>query len=185
MQLKSFRVQKFRNIEDSGLVELLGPLTCVVGKNQSGKSALLRALHKFNPHHAEPYDMRREWPRGQRTKRSEKQVVCEVHFGLTSEEENALGALAGRTVNVSEQGVVVTKNYAGTYDIQFPGHPDLFPNPLHSNSIDLICRSLPRPTEPVGANFRQAAIECIREAERYAKEGRFDELADLCTRHEE
>ena len=185
MQLKSFRVQEFRNIEDSGLVELLGPLTCVVGKNQSGKSALLRALHKFNPHRAEPYDMRREWPRGQRTKRSEKQIVCEVHFDLTPEEENALGALAGRTVNVSEHGVVVTKNYAGTYEIRFPGHPDLFPNPLHSNSIDLICRSLPRPTEPVGGNFRQAAIECIGEAERYAKEGRFDELADLRTRHEE
>ena len=33
MQLKSFRVQKYRNIEDSGQVELLDALTCVVGKN--------------------------------------------------------------------------------------------------------------------------------------------------------
>ena len=41
MQLKSFRVQKYRNIEDSGEVELLDALTCVVGKNQAGKSALL------------------------------------------------------------------------------------------------------------------------------------------------
>ena len=62
MQLKAFRVQKFRNIEDSGEVELLDALTCVVGKNQAGKSALLRALHKFNPHLPAPYDMRREWP---------------------------------------------------------------------------------------------------------------------------
>ena len=80
MQLKAFRVQKFRNIEDSGEVELLDALTCVVGKNQAGKSALLRALHKFNPHLPDPYDMRREWPRGQRTKRNKQQAVCEVQF---------------------------------------------------------------------------------------------------------
>ena len=180
----SFRVRKFRNIEDSGLVELLGPLTCVVGRNQSGKSALLRALHKFNPHRAAPYDMRREWPRGQRTKRSEKQVVCEVHFDLTPDEVKALGALAGRPVNVSEQGIVVTKNYAGKYELQFPKQPDLFPNSLYPNFIDSICRGLPRPTEPMGDNFRQAATECIAEAEQHAKEGRFEELTDLYTRHE-
>ena len=84
MQLKAFRVQKFRNIEDSGEIELLDALTCVVGKNQAGKSALLRALHKFNPHLPAPYDMRREWPRGQRTKRNEKQVVCDSIAGLDS-----------------------------------------------------------------------------------------------------
>ena len=90
MQLKSFRVRKFRNIEDSGEVELLDALTCVVGKNQAGKSALLRALHKFNPHRPAPYDMRREWPRGQRTDRNEKQVVCEVHVVLSPEELETL-----------------------------------------------------------------------------------------------
>ena len=92
MQLTSFRVQKFRNIEDSGEVELL---TCVVGKNQAGKSALLRALHKFNPHRPAPYDMRREWPRGQRTDRNAKQVVCEVHFALSPEEVKTLTEIAG------------------------------------------------------------------------------------------
>ena len=89
MQLKSFRVRKFRNIEDSGEVELLDALTCVVGKNQAGKSALLRALHKFNPHRPGRYDMRREWPRGQRTVRNE--VVCEVHSALAPEELETLG----------------------------------------------------------------------------------------------
>ena len=74
MQRKAFRVQKFRNIEDSGEVELLDALTCVVGKNQAGKSALLRALHKFNPHLPAPYDMRREWPRGQRNRSSARCV---------------------------------------------------------------------------------------------------------------
>ena len=76
MDLKAFRVKKFRNIEDSREVELLDALTCVVGKNQAGKSALYERCTSSNPHLPAPYDMRREWPRGQRTKRNEKQAAC-------------------------------------------------------------------------------------------------------------
>ena len=111
MQLKAFRVQKFRNIEDSGEIELLDALTCVVGKNQAGKSALLRALHKFNPHLPAPYDMRREWPRGQRTKRNEKQVVCEVRFTLSPGELKKLGEIAGQELSGAE--VVVAAHRRG------------------------------------------------------------------------
>jgi recombinational DNA repair ATPase RecF len=50
MQLTAFRILKYRNIEDSGLIKLADHLTCIVGKNQSGKTNLLRGLHKFNPH---------------------------------------------------------------------------------------------------------------------------------------
>ena len=34
MDIISFRVRKYRNIQDSGEVELLDRLTCIVGKNQ-------------------------------------------------------------------------------------------------------------------------------------------------------
>ncbi len=112
MHLKAFRVKKFRNIEDSGEVELLDALTCVVGKNQAGKSALLRALHKFNPHLPDPYDMRSEWPRGQRTQRNNKQAVCEVRFTLSPEEVKKLAEIAGQ--EVSDENVVVTKDYEET-----------------------------------------------------------------------
>ena len=50
MQLTAFRVFKYRNIGDSGLVNLSDRLTCIVGKNQSGKTNLLKALQKLNPH---------------------------------------------------------------------------------------------------------------------------------------
>ena len=181
MQLKSFRVQKFRNIEDSGEVELLDALTCVVGKNQAGKSALLRALHKFNPHRSEPYDMRREWPRGQRTDRNDQQVVCEVHFILSPEELETLGEIAGQALSGTE--VVVTRDYTGNFEIQFPKDPTLFPDALHPNSIDSICQNLPRLTEEVGENFRLAATECAREATQCAREGRFEKLASVRDQH--
>src|SRR5271155_4227618 len=48
MQLTAFRILKYRNIEDSGLIKLADHLTCIVGKNQSGKTNLLRGLHKFS-----------------------------------------------------------------------------------------------------------------------------------------
>ena len=164
MQLKAFRVQKFRNIEDSGEVELLDALTCVVGKNQAGKSALLRALHKFNPHLPAPYDMRREWPRGQRTARNKEQVVCEVRFKLSPEELKTLGEIAGQELSRPE--VIVTRDYAGNFAIQFPKDSPLFPTTLHPDSIDSICQNLPQLTEPVGENFRAEATKCILEARR-------------------
>ena len=181
MQLKSFRVRKFRNIEDSGEVELLDALTCVVGKNQAGKSALLRALHKFNPHRPAPYDMRREWPRGQRTDRNEKQVVCEVHFALSPEELETLAEIAGQELSSAE--VVVTRDYAGNFEIQFPKDPTLFPNALHPNSIDSICQNLLRPTEEVGDNFLPVAIKCVQETTQCAREGRFEKLASIRDQH--
>ena len=132
MHLKAFRVKKFRNIEDSGEVELLDALTCVVGKNQAGKSALLRALHKFNPHLPDPYDMRSEWPRGQRTQRNNKQAVCEVRFTLSPEEVKKLAEIVGQ--EVSDENVVVTKDYEGNYEIEFPEDSALFPSALHPSS---------------------------------------------------
>jgi predicted ATP-dependent endonuclease of OLD family len=67
MHLSAFRVFKYRNIGDSGLVTLADRLNCIVGKNQSGKTNLLKALQKFNPHDkAVKYDVRTDWPRGSR-----------------------------------------------------------------------------------------------------------------------
>ena len=182
MQLSAFRVKKFRNIEDSGEVELLDPLTCVVGKNQAGKSALLRALHKFNPHIPAPYDMRREWPRGQRTKRDLEQVVCEVRFTLSPEDLKELEEIAGQ--QLSGVNVIVTKDYEGNFKVEFPEDSTLFPKTLHPSSIDTICQDLPEATEPMGEEFRAQAIKCIEEAKQYAKDGRFDELTRrVRTRH--
>ncbi len=48
MLLKSARVENFKCIEDSSEFAV-GPVTCLVGKNESGKTALLQAIYKLNP----------------------------------------------------------------------------------------------------------------------------------------
>ena len=48
MKLTKARVQKYKCVEDSGEWHV-DQVTCLVGKNESGKSALLEALYKLNP----------------------------------------------------------------------------------------------------------------------------------------
>ena len=48
MKLTQARVTNFKSIEDSGWVSLDG-VTCMVGKNESGKTAFLNALRRLNP----------------------------------------------------------------------------------------------------------------------------------------
>jgi len=181
MKIRSFRVRKYRNIEESRDIELLDDLTCIVGKNQSGKTALLRALHKFNPHRPDAYDIRREWPRGQRTKQNKNQVVCEVRFELDEEDKKHLAGLTQKSMSANE--VIITKDYGGNFEIHVPDEPNLFPDALHPNDIDKACETLVEPANPVGENFAAASGECVEEAKRFAREGRFGELSALRERH--
>jgi AAA domain, putative AbiEii toxin, Type IV TA system len=48
MKLKRVRVQNFRSVIDSGVFSV-DQVTCLVGKNESGKSAVLDAVYKLNP----------------------------------------------------------------------------------------------------------------------------------------
>jgi predicted ATP-binding protein involved in virulence len=54
MKLARMRVEVFENFIDSTEVEVEPDVTCLVGKNESGKTALLRALYRLNP--ARPVD---------------------------------------------------------------------------------------------------------------------------------
>ena len=47
MKLTKVRVQNYRSVEDSGEFEI-GDLTCLVGKNEAGKTALLSAMRGFS-----------------------------------------------------------------------------------------------------------------------------------------
>jgi hypothetical protein len=48
MKLKSFQVLNFQSVIDSGEIGV-DDVACLVGKNEAGKSALLKALYRMNP----------------------------------------------------------------------------------------------------------------------------------------
>jgi AAA15 family ATPase/GTPase len=64
MKLVAFHVHEYKSARDSNSIAV-GDVTCIVGKNESGKSILLQALYKLNPIIAEHgnYDVVDEYPR--------------------------------------------------------------------------------------------------------------------------
>ncbi|MFC7289318.1 AAA family ATPase [Herminiimonas glaciei] len=67
MKLIKVRVQNYRSIEDSGEFEI-GDLTCLVGKNEAGKTALLSAIRGFRPSQDFEFDETIDYPRRFSTK---------------------------------------------------------------------------------------------------------------------
>lgn len=174
MKLTGFRVQMFKGVIDSGSVEL-EDLTVLVGKNEAGKTTLLKALHKLNPATPEPYEIEREWPRGRRSSRSEEQVVCTGRFNLDASELDALRKLTDQSVEL--EFLDVTRNYANNIEVLFP--EALFPQRLHPNDVDRVCGELPELAEPAGEAFRAAVVQAREKVQRLARDGLFSGLANI------
>lgn len=62
MKLTKVRVQNYRSVEDSGEFEV-GDLTCLVGKNEAGKTALLSAMRGLKPSQPFEFDEPIDYPR--------------------------------------------------------------------------------------------------------------------------
>lgn len=178
MQLKAYRITMYKCIIDSGWIDV-SPLTVLVGKNESGKTSLLKALHKLNPFQREPYRIANEWPRGRRNQRDPSQVVCDALFKLNPEEVTEVESLTGERLDKNE--VNVTRNYAGNIEIRLPAN---FSDKLHPNDIDTILSCLPQIKEPVSDEFREKALNCMDDVRRLASEGRFTDLSQIRSTHE-
>jgi predicted ATP-binding protein involved in virulence len=48
MKLKEFNVREFQSVWESGPIKV-DEITCLVGKNEAGKTSLLKALYRLNP----------------------------------------------------------------------------------------------------------------------------------------
>ena len=112
MILKSFHVRKYKNVDSSGEVCVEPGVTCLVGKNESGKTALLQALYRLNPlptGHPETFAELRDYPR--RHYGSDRERVPETRpvtatFELEDEDLEAVEAAHGRGVLASRRVTV-------------------------------------------------------------------------------
>ncbi|MGA3046344.1 MAG: AAA family ATPase [Terracidiphilus sp.] len=66
MKLVSFQVRDFKSVYDSGRIDV-SDVTCLVGKNESGKTSLLQALYRLNPIIPEhqKFDVTDDYPRAE------------------------------------------------------------------------------------------------------------------------
>jgi predicted ATPase len=64
MKLRTVRITNYKCIEDSTEFSV-GPVACLVGKNESGKTTILEALYRLNPYVKEEgnFDYHQEYPR--------------------------------------------------------------------------------------------------------------------------
>jgi predicted ATPase/5S rRNA maturation endonuclease (ribonuclease M5) len=164
----------YKGIVDSGPIST-EPLTVLVGKNESGKTSILEALHKLNPATPKPYQIEQEWPRGRRRERKKDHVVCSAVFQLSADEITHLKTLTDQNADLESVGV--TRTYEGHLEVIFP--EAIFPDKLHPNAVDGLCDSLPAIPDGLGATFCEIASRCRDEVHRLAHDGRLSEIEKI------
>lgn len=122
MKLETVHVTNFRSVEDSGKFAV-GPVTCLVGKNEAGKSAVLLALAALNPHPLTPakFDKERDYPRRSLTQFDArhpdgKALAIRTTWRLTDEDLRAVEAAVGPSVLLGDV-VTITRNYGEAVDV--------------------------------------------------------------------
>jgi recombinational DNA repair ATPase RecF len=65
MRLEAATVQRYRNFMDPQRIAVEPDVTCLVGKNEAGKTTILKALHRLKPANGSDvkFDLTTEYPR--------------------------------------------------------------------------------------------------------------------------
>lgn len=114
MRLRSFHVKRFRNVVDSGEIAVEEQVTCLVGKNEAGKSALLEALYLLNPAYDDTFNVEEQYPRWlvvEDRRKGDLNDVSPVSVRLELEDHECnevvatlgVGVLTGRELKVSKR----------------------------------------------------------------------------------
>ena len=123
MELIRARVTNYRSIDDSGWVTL-DNVTCLVGKNESGKTAFLQALRRLNPVDSASGKFslsdypRKGYVRYRRRHEKDPDVVVRAEFELNNHEIAELEGKFGQGVMRSRR-VMASKNYKNQRAWQF------------------------------------------------------------------
>lgn len=116
MQLRKAQITNFKIVEDSTEFKL-DRVTCLVGKNESGKTALLDALYRLNPYYDEDsgFDKVEEYPRRYLTDYEERHQgesarVLATRWELEGADVAAVESLLGKGCLKSRE-ILVHKKY--------------------------------------------------------------------------
>ena len=126
MKLTRIRIREFKSIQDSTEVKI-GDVTCLVGKNESGKTALLQALYRLNPFIEANgnFDVTDDYPRRAvndykndvEAERRESAQVVQATYALASDDINAVEEIFGSECLKDENpAVTLHKGYSNKVD---------------------------------------------------------------------
>lgn len=122
MQLQSFRVKNFRSIKDSGVIDV-SRITALLGRNESGKSNLLRGLHSLNPLDGfKALDPIKNFPRDRRLEEcADNTEVVDTTWLLDEDDKEALLEILPRATNVTQINIgrrYGEKRYVGFSELE-------------------------------------------------------------------
>ena len=138
MKLTKVRITNFRSIQDSTEFDI-GNVTCLIGKNEAGKTALLKALYRLNPINEvdSNFDVLDDYPR---------QTVTEYEDAVTDGEEPAEVVQAVYTLDPED--IASVKEVIGSeYSVDKPASLILHKGYLNelSYSLKVNTENPPRP----------------------------------------
>ena len=123
MQLQKVHVTNYRSIDDSEEFTV-EHVTCLVGKNEAGKSAILLALASLNPHSATPavFDKERDYPRRLLTQydtrhKTEDAIAISTGWRLTEGELALIAASVGIGA-ITNDAVTVSRKYGHGIEVE-------------------------------------------------------------------
>jgi predicted ATP-dependent endonuclease of OLD family len=119
MKLSKVQITEFKSIRDSGEFDI-GDITCLVGKNEAGKTALLQALYRLNPIVAteNEFDVTDDYPRGVvedyredvEKKRRTPASVIQARFALEQNDLNPINEVFGAKA-ITKPELTLTRGY--------------------------------------------------------------------------
>ena len=124
MNLISFQIKNYKVIDDTEPVDVDPRVTALVGKNESGKTAVLRAMWKSRNVAEASFDKLYDYPRDRYSRdRKGTQEITILVFKLTAEEADDLAAQLPLSPATKPKHVTYTSFYDGEdnvrQDIQF------------------------------------------------------------------
>jgi predicted ATP-dependent endonuclease of OLD family len=144
MLLKQFRVTTFQGVLDCGPVEV-DDITCLVGKNEAGKTALLKALYRLNPIRTEDanFNVTDDYPRSEVNDYEDSihngkphAPVIEARYELEADEVAAVAVIFGREF-LRDNTLTLTKYYDNTRKFILSTN--------ETEAIKFLCRNLAPP----------------------------------------
>lgn len=169
MRLTSFQVREYQSVWDSDEIEI-GDVTCFVGKNESGKTALLQALYKINPiiaNHAN-FDVTDDYPRKEIGDYQHQvdagtrmpATVIETTFQIEDTDAEAVTAVFGENA-LSSRSLKLLKGYSNKSTFSF----DFDETAARVHLIDAASLVDPLQEQLRGVDGWEAFLEVLESAE--------------------
>jgi recombinational DNA repair ATPase RecF len=167
MKLTSFQVRDFRSVNDSTPIRVEDGRTVLVGRNESGKSSLLRALHSLRPSSGQlqKWGLARDFPRGRkRSEFREDLVMLETTWSLDESEQLELARIYPRATGVAD--VRISRSYAPRRIVELASRQTLadLAAPAVAMSAPLSAELATTTTNLPGAEAIQTALNAVVEA---------------------